>query len=107
MTKDSDVARRRYPDCVARWGRPRIRPLDELLTLPTRSPLADELSRALAAATRMHMLKSDLVRVPVRVTATTSEAGGDRYPPANPIDIRVSNKSGHPPPGFPHPLAHI
>jgi hypothetical protein len=107
MTKDSDVARRRYPDCVARWGRPRIRPLDELLTLPTRSPLADELSRALAAATRMHMLKSDLVRVPVRVTATTSEAGAYRYRRANPIDIRVSNRSGHAATGFLHELAHF
>jgi hypothetical protein len=107
MTKDLLVARRRYPDCVARWGRARVRPLDELLLLPTRSPLATELSRALAAAARVHMLKSDLVRVPVRITSTTSEAGAYRYRRANPIDIRVSSRSGHAATGFLHELAHF
>src|SRR5436305_2892871 len=107
MTKDSDVARRRYPDSVARWGRQRVRPLDELLTLPTRSPLVDELSRALSAASRMHMMKSDLVRVPVRVTSTISEAGAYRYRRANPIDLRVSRRSGHLATGFLHELGHF
>lgn len=55
----------------------------------------------------MHMLKSDLVPVPVRVTATTSEAGAYRYRRANPIDIRVSNRSGHAATGFLHELAHF
>jgi hypothetical protein len=78
-----------------------------LLALPTRSRLADELIRALAAASRMHMLASDLVRVPVRVTSTTSEAGAYRYRRANPIDIRVSSRSGHAATGFLHELAHF
>jgi hypothetical protein len=72
-----------------------------------RSPLADELSRALAAAAQMHTLTSDLVRVPVRVTSTTSEAGAYRYRRANPIDIRVSSRSGHAATGFLHELAHF
>ena len=75
--------------------------------MPMRSPLADELSRALAAASQMHMLTSDLVRVPVRVTSTTSEAGAYRYRRANPIDIRVSSRSGHAATGFLHELAHF
>jgi hypothetical protein len=78
-----------------------------LLDLPQRSPLVGELSRALAAASRVHMLKSDLVCVPVRVTATTSEAGAYRYRRANPIDIRVSSRSGHAATGFLHELAHF
>ncbi len=101
------MARRRYPDCVARWGRPRIRPLEELLTLPQRSPLVEELSRALAAASRMHMLKCDLHRVPVRVTCTISEAGAYRYRKTTPIDLRVSSRSGHAATGFLHELAHF
>jgi hypothetical protein len=107
ITNDAHVARRRYPDCVARWGRPRIRPLDELLVLPRRSPLCEELTLALAAASRLHMLKSDLRPVPVRVTRTTSEAGAYRYRKADPIDLRVSNCSGHAATGFLHELAHL
>lgn len=84
-----------------------MRPLDELLSLPRRSPLHGELSRALFAASRLHMLKSDLVRVPVRVTSTTSEAGAYRYRRANPIDLRVSSLSGHAATGFLHELAHL
>jgi hypothetical protein len=101
------VPRRRYPECVPRWGRARVRPLDEMLSLPRRSPLHGELSHALAAASRLHMLKSDLVRVPVRVTSTTSEAGAYRYRRSNPIDIRVSSLSGHAATGFLHELAHF
>lgn len=101
------MPRRRYPECVPRWGRARVRRLDEMLTLPRRSPLHSELSRALAAASQLHMLKSDLVRVPVRVTSTTSEAGAYRYRRSNPIDIRVSSLSGHAATGFLHELAHF
>jgi len=101
------VARRRYPDCVSRMGPPRIRSLEDLVVLPHRSRLADELTRALAAASRLHMLKSDLRPVPVRVTATTSEAGAYRYRKATPIDLRVSSRSGHAATGFLHELAHL
>jgi hypothetical protein len=107
VTNDVSVARRRYPDCVSRTGPPRIRSLEDLVELPRRSPLADELARALAAASRLHMLKSDLRPVPVRVTATTSEAGAYRYRKANPIDLRVSSRSGHAATGFLHELAHL
>src|SRR5439155_20075411 len=36
IANDSRVARRRYPDCVARWGRSRVRSLEDCLTLPSR-----------------------------------------------------------------------
>jgi hypothetical protein len=55
----------------------------------------------------MHMMKSDLVRVPVRVTSTISEAGAYRYRRANPIDLRVSRRSGHLATGFLHELGHF
>src|SRR5207237_5337266 len=92
---------------VARWGRSRVRSLEDCLTLPSRSPLCAELERALAAASRMHMMKSDLVRVPVRVTSTISEAGAYRYRRTNPIDLRVSSRSGHAATGFLHELGHF
>jgi hypothetical protein len=98
---------RRYPDCVTRFGPPRIRPLEDVVGLPRRSPLCGELERALAAASRLHKLKTDLRAVPVRVTNTTSEAGAYRYRRANPIDLRVSNRSGHVAIGFLHELAHL
>jgi hypothetical protein len=98
---------RRYPECVSRVGPPRIRGLEEVLALPRRSPLHDELERALAAASRLHKLKTDLTAVPVRVTSTISEAGAYRYRRANPIDLRVSSRSGHPATGFLHELAHL
>jgi hypothetical protein len=88
-------------------GPPRIRSLEDLVVVPRRSPLADELSRALAAAARLHMLKTNLRAVPVRVTSTTSEAGAYRYRKTDPIDLRVSNKSGHAATGFLHELAHL
>jgi hypothetical protein len=88
-------------------GRPRIRSLEDLLVLPRRSPLYAELESALAAASRLHSLKSDLLPVPVRVTATTSEAGAYRYRRADPIDLRVSKRSGHVATGFLHELAHL
>jgi hypothetical protein len=107
VTNDLRVAQRRYPECVARWGRPRVRTLDDCVTLPRRSPLFAELARALAAASQLHMLKSDLQRLPVRVTATISEAGAYRYRRANPIDLRVSSRSGHAATGFLHELGHF
>ena len=106
-TNDVHVPPRRYPDCVSRVGRPRIRSLEDLVVLPRRSPLHAELERALAAASRLHSLKSDLLPVPVRVTATTSEAGAYRYRRADPIDLRVSKRSGHVATGFLHELAHL
>jgi hypothetical protein len=107
MPNDVCVTRRRYPDCVPRMGPPRIRSLEDLVVLPRRSPLADELARALTAASCLHMLKSDLRPVPVRVTSTTSEAGAYRYRKATPIDLRVSSRSGHAATGFLHELAHL
>jgi hypothetical protein len=81
--------------------------LEDLVVLPRRSPLHLELERALAAASRLHSLKSDLLPVPVRVTATTSEAGAYRYRRADPIDLRVSKRSDHVATGFLHELAHL
>lgn len=101
------VARRRYPDCVARMGPPRVRQLEHVVSLPRRSPACAELARALAAASRLHMLRTDLRPVPIRVTSTTSEAGAYRYRRANPIDLRVSSRSGHVATGFLHELAHL
>lgn len=53
------------------------------------------------------MLRSDLLRLPVRVTSTISEAGAYRYRRANPIDLRVSSRSGQAATGFLHELAHF
>ena len=41
------------------------------------------------------------------MTATTSEAGAYRYRRADPIDLRVSKRSGHVATGFLHELAHL
>src|SRR4051812_47666738 len=70
---------RRYPECVTRAGKPRLRSLEEVVALPRRSPLAAELRGALAAASRLHGLRSDLSPVPVRATTTISEAGAYRF----------------------------
>jgi hypothetical protein len=75
--------------------------------LPRRSPVFPELERALAAASRLHMMRSDLQPVPVRVTVTLSEAGAYRYRRGNPIDVRVSSRSGQVATGFLHELAHL
>ena len=101
------MAQRHYPDCVERTGSTRTRRLEEIVTLPRRSSVFVELERALAAASRLHMLKTDLRPVPVRVTSTISEAGAYRYRRANPIDLRVSRRSGHVATGFLHELAHL
>jgi hypothetical protein len=69
--------------------------------------LCAEVGRALAAASRLHALRTDLDPVPVRITRTISEAGAYRYRRANPIDLRVSNRSGQVALGFLHELAHL
>src|SRR5215212_936033 len=101
------MARRRYPSCVVREGPARLRVLEDLLDLPRRSPVADELRRALAAASSLHGVRSDLTPVPVRPTSTTSEAGAYRYRKSEPIDIRVSALSGRVAIGFLHELGHL
>jgi hypothetical protein len=101
------MARRRYPGCVAREGSARLRPLEDIVALPRRSPLAAELTRALAAASSLNGLRSDLTPVPVRPTATTSEAGAYRFRKRDPIDIRVSARSGRVAIGFLHELGHL
>jgi hypothetical protein len=98
---------RRYPHCVARQGSARLRPLEDLVTLPRKSPIADELVRALAAASSLHGVRSDLAPVPVRPTATTSEAGAYRFRKREPIDLRVSARSGRVALGFLHELGHF
>src|SRR6266487_6842485 len=64
-TEDLPMGQRRYPECVAREGKLRLRSLEEVVALPRRSPLTAELHRALAAASRLHGLRSDLSPVPV------------------------------------------
>jgi hypothetical protein len=101
------MARRRYPGCIPREGTARLRPLEDVVSLPRRSPLADELRRALIAASSLHGVRSDLRPVPVRATATTSEAGAYRFRKREPIDIRVSARSGRVGLGFAHELGHF
>jgi hypothetical protein len=101
------MARRRYPDCVPRQGGARLRPLDEVISLPSKSPLMPELTRALTAAAALHGVRTDLTAVPVRPTATTSEAGAYRFRKREPIDIRVSARSGRVTLGFLHELGHF
>jgi hypothetical protein len=101
------MASRRYPACVARQGSARLRPLDEIVALPQRSPLGRELSRALTAASSLHSVRSDLAPVPVRPTTTTSETGAYRFRKRDPIDIRVSARSGRVAIGFLHELGHL
>ena len=101
------MARRRYPSCVGRDGRARLRPLEDVVSLPRKSPLTLELSRALSAASSLHGLLSNLENVPVRATTTTSEAGAYRFRKKDPIDIRVSAVSGRVAIGFLHELGHL
>jgi hypothetical protein len=101
------MARRRYPGCIPRTGPTRLRPLENVVGLPRRSPLAGDLGRALAAASSLHGIRSDLLPVPVRPTATTSEAGAYRFRKREPIDIRVSACSGRVALGFAHELGHF
>jgi hypothetical protein len=92
---------------VAREGKPRLRALEDVVALPRRSPLLLELERALAAASRLHGLRSDLEPVPVRPTATISEAGAYRFRLRDPIDLRVSRVGGRSTLGFLHELGHL
>ena len=101
------MGQRRYPECVAREGKPRLRSLEDLVALPRRSPLTAELQRALAAASRLHGLRSDLSPVPVVATATISEAGAYRFRKRDPIDLRVSRVGGRSALGFLHELGHL
>ncbi len=101
------VGQRRYPICVAREGKPRLRALEDVVALPRRSTLLPELERALAAASRLHGLRSDLEPVPVRPTATISEAGAYRFRLRDPIDLRVSRVGGRSTLGFLHELGHL
>ncbi len=101
------VGQRQYPNCVPREGKPRLRMLEEVVSLPRRSPLASELERALAAASRLHGFVSDLGPVPVRPTATISEAGAYRFRRRDPIDVRVSRVGGRVALGFLHELGHL
>lgn len=75
--------------------------------MPRRSSLSAELERALAAASRLHGLHSDLSPVPVRATATISEAGAYRFRQRDPIDLRVSRVGGRSALGFLHELGHL
>ena len=101
------MGQRQYPNCVAREGRPRLRALEDVVAVPRRSPLAGELERALAAASRLHGLLSDLEPVPVRPTATVTEAGAYRFRKRDPIDLRVSRLGGRVALGFLHELGHL
>ena len=106
-TEDLPMGQRRYPECVTREGKPRLRSLEDVVALPRRSPLAAELQRALAAASRLHGLRSDLSPVPVRATATITEAGAYRFRLRDPIDLRVSRIGGRSALGFLHELGHL
>jgi hypothetical protein len=99
--------RRRQPATVTRSGVPRLRRLPELVRLPRRSPLYPELSRALAAADRLHLLHTDLDPVPVRPTATTSQTGCYRLRQGDPVDLRVSRRHGRVALSFLHELGHL
>jgi len=98
---------RRHPAAVARTGEPRLRPLSDVLRLPRRSPLYPELDRALAAADALHAVRSDLEPVPVRATATTSQAGCYRLRHGDPVDVRVSRRHGRVALSFLHELGHF
>jgi hypothetical protein len=84
-----------------------LRPLEDVVALPRRSPLAGELERALTAASSLHGMLSDLAPVPVRATATVTEAGAYRFRRKDPIDVRVSRLGGRVALGFLHELGHL
>ena len=52
-------------------------------------------------------MRSDLQPVPVRPTATISEAGAYRFRLKDPIDVRVSRLGGRVALGFLHELGHL
>jgi hypothetical protein len=59
------------------------------------------------AASTLHGMLSDLAPVPVRPTATVSEAGAYRFRKKDPIDVRVSRLGGRVALGFLHELGHL
>jgi hypothetical protein len=69
--------------------------------------LYPELSRALRAAQDFHLLHTDVGRVPVRPTATTSQTGCYRSRDGDPIDLRVSRRHGRVALSFLHELGHL
>lgn len=99
--------RRTPPPAVERSGEPRLQRLPDLLRLPRRSPLYAELAQALAAADAVHLLHSNLERVPVRATSTTSQTGCYRMRHGDPIDLRVSRRHGRIALSFLHELGHL
>ena len=98
---------RRRPPAVPRSGEPRLRRLSDLVQLPRRSPLYPELARALAAASALHVLHSDLEPVPVRATSTTSQSGCYRLRDGDPVDLRVSRRHDRIALSFLHELGHF
>jgi hypothetical protein len=98
---------RRHPPAVARNGQARLRPLPDVLRLPRRSPLYPELARALAAASALHVVHTDLEPVPVRATSTTSQSGCYRLRHGDPVDLRVSRRHGRVALSFLHELGHF
>jgi len=52
-------------------------------------------------------MRSDLQPVPVRATATITEAGAYRFRMKDPIDVRVSRLGGRVALGFLHELGHL
>jgi hypothetical protein len=98
---------RNPPPTVTRSGELRLRSLAEVVALPRRSPLHPQLARALAAADRQHLLRSDLTPVPVRPTATTRQSGCYRWREGDPVDLRVSRLHGRVALSFLHELAHF
>ena len=98
---------RRQPPAVARSGEPRLRPLNDVLRLPRRSPLYPELAGALGAANALHVLRSDLEPVPVRATSTTRQSGCYRLRHGDPVDLRVSRCHGRVALSFLHELGHL
>ena len=101
------MGQRQYPSSVPREGRRRLRTLEDLIALPRRSPIHPELERALAAASGLHGLLSDLAPVPVRPTSTITEAGAYRFRLRDPIDVRVSRLGDRVALGFLHELGHL
>jgi hypothetical protein len=98
---------RRRPPAVRRSGEPHLRRLSDLVQLPRRSPLYPELARALAAASALHVLHSDLEPVPVRATSTTSQSGCYRLRDGDPVDLRVSRRHDRIALSFLHELGHF
>lgn len=66
-----------------------------------------ELARALSAADALHLLETDLEPVPVRPTATMSQAGAYRSRVGDPVDLRVSRSHGRVALSFLHELGHF